>query len=42
MNAHQNLRLHEWIAIGKQSGKIVRLERLCWLIAWTNARCCLD
>ena len=22
MNAHQNLRLHEWIAIGRQSGKI--------------------
>lgn len=22
MNPHQNLRLHEWIAIGKQSGKI--------------------
>jgi hypothetical protein len=22
MNAHQNLRLHEWIVIGKQSGKI--------------------
>jgi hypothetical protein len=22
MNGYQNLRLHEWIAIGKQSGKI--------------------
>jgi hypothetical protein len=22
MNAYQNLRLHEWIAIGKESGKI--------------------
>lgn len=22
MNAYQNLRLHEWIAIGKQAGKI--------------------
>jgi hypothetical protein len=22
MNAHQNLRLYEWIVIGKQSGKI--------------------
>jgi hypothetical protein len=22
MNAHQNMRLHEWIAMGKQSGKI--------------------